>query len=190
MSQWGKPGWRFAMGSPVPVRSDYTSRELRALAKRSRDAAQARRLLSLAAVVDGASRAEAARIGGMDRQTLRDWVHRFDEEGPDGLINHPAPGATPKLNKKQKASLAALVEQGPIPAFRSVSPQRCLRRPSIYRSARDAKERSGAPSAGPPLRMSASAPARRRTAGAGGGVAAGADFASAATRDAMMARRA
>ena len=86
------------MGYPVPVRGDFTSQELRGLAKRSRDAAQARRFLSIAAVLDGASRAEAAKIGGMDRQTLRDWVHRFNEDGPEGLLNHTAPGAAPKLS--------------------------------------------------------------------------------------------
>lgn len=108
------------MGHPVAVRGDYTSKELRALAKRSRDADQARRFLSIAAVMDGASRTEAAKIGGMDRQTLRDWVHRFNEDGPDGLINHTARGPTPKLTKKQKAKLAALVAQGPIPAIHGV----------------------------------------------------------------------
>ena len=108
------------MGHPVAVQGGYTSKELRALAKRSRDADQARRFLSIAAVLDGASRAEAAKIGGMDRQTLRDWIHRFNEDGPDGLINHTAPGPTPKLTKKQKAKLAALVEQGPIPAIHGV----------------------------------------------------------------------
>jgi transposase len=108
------------MSNAVPVRSDYTSGQLRALAKRSRDAAQARRFLSLAAVIDGASRTEAAKIGGMDRQTLRDWVHRFNESGPEGLINHTAPGAAAKLNKRQKAKLAALVAQGPIPAVHGV----------------------------------------------------------------------
>jgi transposase len=108
------------MGYSVAVQGDYTSAELRRLAKQCRDARQARRLLSIAAVVDGASRAEAARIGGMDRQTLRDWVHRFNEEGPDGLINHKAPGATPKLTKEQRARLVALVEQGPIPAIHDV----------------------------------------------------------------------
>jgi transposase len=108
------------MGHPVAVRSDYTSKDLRTLAKRSRNSDQARRFLSIAAVLEGASRAEAAKIGGMDRQTLRDWVHRFNEDGPDGLINHTAPGAAPKLTKKQKAKIAALVEQGPIPAIHGV----------------------------------------------------------------------
>ena len=108
------------MGQPVAVRSDHTSKALRNLAKRSRDADQARRFLSIAAVLDGASRTVAAKIGGMDRQTLRDWVHRFNEDGPEGLINHTAPGPTPKLTKKQKAKLAARVEQGPIPAIHGV----------------------------------------------------------------------
>jgi putative transposase len=108
------------MGQPIGVRGGYSSAELRGLAKRSRDADQARRLLSIAAVVDGASRADAAKIGGMDRQTLRDWVHRFNEGGPDGLMNHVAPGAAPKLTAAQQAELAALVERGPIPAVDGV----------------------------------------------------------------------
>jgi len=108
------------MGQGVAVRDDYTSEELRGLAKRSRNAAQARRLLSIAAVMDGASRAEAAKIGGMDRQTLRDWVHRFNEAGPEGLVNLTAPGAAPKLSQSQRAKLADLVEQGPIPAIHEV----------------------------------------------------------------------
>jgi len=108
------------MGHAVAVRGKQTSAELRALAKRCSDVGQARRLLSIAAVVDGASRAAAARLGGMDRQTLRDWVHRFNERGPQGLINRRAPGARAKLSAAQKARLAALVEQGPIPAVHDV----------------------------------------------------------------------
>ena len=72
------------MGTAISVRADYSSQELRRLAARVRDAGQARRLLAIAAVLDGASREEAAKIGGMDRQTLRDWVIRFnDQGGPD-----------------------------------------------------------------------------------------------------------
>lgn len=108
------------MGQPIALREDYTSAQLRGLARRCRDAGQARRLLSIAATVDGASRAAAAKQGGMDRQTLRDWVHRFNEAGPDGLINHSAPGGTPKLSAAQRAKLAALVERGPIPAVDGV----------------------------------------------------------------------
>jgi hypothetical protein len=80
-------GGLFAMGQAVPVRADYTASEVRRFARRAKDGAQARRLLALAAVLDGASREEAAKIGGMDRQTLRDWVIRYNEQGPDGLIN-------------------------------------------------------------------------------------------------------
>src|SRR5215467_13891372 len=81
-----------AMGRAIAVRTDYTAEEIRGLGKRVKDAAQARRLLAIAAVLDGASRTEAAKIGGMDRQTLRDWVIRFNDQGPDGLINIPSPG--------------------------------------------------------------------------------------------------
>src|SRR5215831_7920346 len=84
-----------AMGRAIAVRTDYTAEEIRGLAKRVKDAAQARRLLAIAAVLDGASRSEAAKIGGMDRQTLRDWVIRFNDQGPDGLINIPSPGVPP-----------------------------------------------------------------------------------------------
>jgi transposase-like protein len=66
-----------AMGQAIAVRADYTAGEVRRLAKRVKDVAQARRLLAIAAVLAGASHTEAAKIGGMDRQTLRDWVIRF-----------------------------------------------------------------------------------------------------------------
>jgi transposase len=108
------------MGQAVGVRADYTSDEVRRLAKRARDAAQARRLLAIAAVLDGASRADAAKIGGMDRQTLRDWVIRFNERGPDGLVNIPSPGVRPKLNATHRAFLAHIVEEGPTPAVHGV----------------------------------------------------------------------
>src|SRR5271168_4588058 len=99
---------------------DFKGGEGRRLAKRARDVGQARRLLAIAAVLDGASRAEAAKVGGMDRQTLRDWVVRFNEQGPDGLINVPAPGAPAKLNKRHRAFLARIVDEGPIPAVHGV----------------------------------------------------------------------
>jgi transposase len=108
------------MGHAIPVRTDYTAGEVRRLAQRAKDAAQARRLLAIAAVLDGVSREEAAKIGGMDRQTLRDWVIRFNEQGPDGLINIPSPGVPPKLNTLHKVFLARLVEEGPIPAIHGV----------------------------------------------------------------------
>ena len=71
------------MGQPIVVRTDFTAVEVRRLARRAKDSDQVRRLLAIAAVLDGASRAEAAKVGGMDRQTLRDWVIRFNEQGPD-----------------------------------------------------------------------------------------------------------
>lgn len=108
------------MGTAITMRVDYSSKELRRLAARVKDAGQARRLLAIAAVLDGASREEAAKIGGMDRQTLRDWVIRFNEQGPDGLINKSSPGAPGKLTEEHKAFLARLVEEGPIPAVHGV----------------------------------------------------------------------
>jgi transposase len=85
-----------------------------------KNAAQARRLLAIAAVLDGATREEAAKIGVMDRQTLRDWVIRFNQQGPDGLINKLSPGAPGKLTDEHKAFLVRLVEDGPIPAIDGV----------------------------------------------------------------------
>jgi len=97
------------MGQAIAVTRDFTSEEVRQLAKRAKDAAQARRLLAMVAVLDGASRQDAAKAGGMDRQTLRDWVIRFNEKGPDGLVNIPSPGVPPKLDNRHKAFLARLL---------------------------------------------------------------------------------
>jgi putative transposase len=108
------------MGQAIAVGTYYTSGEVRWLAQRAKDAGQARRLLAIAAVLDGSSREEAARVGGMDRQTLRDWVIRFNEQGPEGLINIPSPGAPAKLTTEHKAFLAWIVEEGPIPAIHGV----------------------------------------------------------------------
>src|SRR3546814_15266612 len=87
----------------VQLRDDYDAAELRRLAKRSRDNRQIRRLLALAAVYDGMSRADAAQIGGMDRQTLRDWAHRFNAEGAEGLTDRPRPGRERRLSGAQMA---------------------------------------------------------------------------------------
>jgi transposase len=100
------------MPAAAKLRTDYSVDELRRLAKGSKDANQTRRLLSLAAVLDGMKRADAARIGGMDRQTLRDWVHRFNKAGPDGLRDAWASGPAPRLLVAQKAQLADIVEAG------------------------------------------------------------------------------
>lgn len=101
------------MTAAVSLREDYSASTLRRLAARARDAHVARRLLSLAAVRDGASRTEAARIGGMDRQTLRDWVHRFNAEGPDGLRDQRHFGPNCRLTASQQTELAGLIEAGP-----------------------------------------------------------------------------
>ena len=101
------------MPSAVKLREDFSADELRHLAKRSKDANQSRRLLSLAAVREGKVRGEAARAGGMDRQTLRDWVHRFNAEGPDGLLDHRAPPRKSRLTATEMAELSAIVEAGP-----------------------------------------------------------------------------
>ena len=105
------------MGQAIVVRTDYSSGEVRRLAQRAKNAGQARRLLAIALVLDGCSREAAARVGGMDRQTLRDWVIRFNEQGPEGLINIPSPGAPSKLNAEHKAFLARIVDEGPTPLY-------------------------------------------------------------------------
>ncbi len=115
------------MTAPVKVtRTDHTAGELRELAVKSRDAAQTRRLLAIAMVLDGSSRADAARQAGMDRQTLRDWVHRYNKAGPDGLISRSAPGRQAKLNPEQMQELRDLVIAGPDPAVHHVVRWRCV----------------------------------------------------------------
>jgi transposase len=104
----------------ISLRDDYDAAELRALARRSRDVPQARRLLALAGVYDGMGRAEAARIGGMDRQTLRDWAHRFNAEGPEGLRNRAGAGRRRRLSEAQMQELAEIVETGPDPKIDGV----------------------------------------------------------------------
>jgi transposase len=108
------------MGIAISVRTDYSSDRLRGLAARVKDVGQARWLLAIAAVLDGHSRTEAAKIGGMDRQTLRDWVIRFNAQGPDDLVNKPSPGGPSKLSDAHKAVLARIVEEGPMPAIHDV----------------------------------------------------------------------
>src|SRR6478609_6329319 len=101
------------MPSAVRLREEYSSEELRALARRSKSVNQSRRLLSLAAVLEGMDRGAAAKIGGMDRQTLRDWVHRFNGSGLEGLIDNWTDGPKPRLSADQLAQFAQLVEVGP-----------------------------------------------------------------------------
>ena len=102
------------------TRTEHTPTQLRAIAVKCGDAKQTRRLLAIALVLEGASRAEAARQTGMDRQTLRDWVHRFNATGVDGLISRPPPGPTPKLTEAQMTELHQLVIKGPDPKIHKV----------------------------------------------------------------------
>ena len=103
------------MPAAIALREDFSASDLRKLARWARDAHQSRRLLALAAVREGRSREEAAQIGGMDRQTLRDWVLRFNAQGPQGLLNRTAPGRQGWLNADQLRQLAQVVETGPDP---------------------------------------------------------------------------
>jgi transposase len=114
------------MGAAVGLRDDFGAEELRRLAVLAKDADQARRLLALAAVCAGMRREEAARLGGMDRQTLRDWVHRFNEQGVDGLINVKPTGRRPRLSLAQLEDLRQLVEAGPDPHKDGVVRWRCV----------------------------------------------------------------
>lgn len=109
------------MGAPVPIRGDIPAEELRRLARLEADGRVACRLLALANVLDGMSRERAARQAGMDRQTLRDWVIRFNEHGIEGLHDRPRSGRPPWLNEGQMATFKALVLRGPDPERDGVS---------------------------------------------------------------------
>ena len=110
----------------VITRMEYNAAELRDLAVKSRDTAQSRRLLAIAMVLDGSSRDDAARQAGMDRQTLRDWVHRYNDLGVNGLVSRCAPGPVPKLTAAQMQEFRALVVAGPDPAVHHVARWRCV----------------------------------------------------------------
>ncbi len=106
--------------SAVALRADYDASGLRALARASKSGGLTRRLLALAAIYDGGSRTDAARIGDVGLQTIRDWVLRFNAAGPDGLIDAVPPGGVPLLDDAQRQALAQIVESGPIPASHGV----------------------------------------------------------------------
>jgi transposase len=115
------------------TRRDLSAAELRREAARSRDANAARRMLAIALVLDGHPREDAAEACGMDRQTLRDWVHRYNAEGVAGPSNRRAPGPAPRLSAEQEAAVDRWVEQGPELARDGVVRWRC----------RDLRERIG-----------------------------------------------
>lgn len=101
------------MVAQITIRRDYEPDDLRRLAARTRNGAQSRRLLAMALVLEGKCRNEAARLCGMDRQILCDWVHRFNAGGPEGLKNRKPSGRQCRVNDEQKAALAEIVRRGP-----------------------------------------------------------------------------
>ena len=114
------------MGQALAITNrEHSAADLRRIASRHKDAAVVRRRLALAQVLDGKSRTEAARQNGMDRQTLCDWVHRYNAAGVAGLASRVAPGPTPRLDETQMAELEALVLKGPDPATDGVVRWRC-----------------------------------------------------------------
>ncbi len=115
------------MGAAVTItRMEHTAAELRAMAGKCRDGAQVRRLLAVAMVLEGCARTEAAEQNGMNRQTPRDWVHRYNSAGVDGLKSRSSPGPTPALTAGQMAELKALVIKGPDLETHKVVRWRCL----------------------------------------------------------------
>jgi transposase len=104
--------WEVLMGGAIKVtRTDMSAKDLRCAAKRTKDGRVVRRLLAIALVLDGVDRETAARSSGMDRQTLRDWAHRFNAEGIEGLSDRNGKGAKPRLSPKQQAQFVAWVER-------------------------------------------------------------------------------
>ena len=100
---------------PIPLRSDFDATLVRQAARQSKNGAQARRLLALAVIYEGQSRTEAARIGGVTLQIIRDWVLKFNAAGPAGLIDRKAPGQPSRLTAVHRAALVDAVERGPDP---------------------------------------------------------------------------
>jgi transposase len=114
------------MGKPIEVaRTERSAAELRELAAGTRDGAVVRRLLGIALILEGHSRAEAARLNGMDRQTLRDWVHRYNDEGGAGLRSRVSPGRPAALNEEQMEALRIMVLEGPDAQRNAVVRWRC-----------------------------------------------------------------
>ena len=110
----------------VALREDWDASGVRAAARAAQDADQVRRLLAIAAVYEGKPRSAAAQAGAMDRQTLRDWVHRFNAQGPEGLIDRKPPGVKRRLSAEQEAELAQLIEDGPKVETDGVVRWRCV----------------------------------------------------------------
>ena len=114
------------MSGAILMRDDYSGEELRRLAAVACDGGQSRRLMALAAIADGKNRTQAAAVGLMDRQTLRDWVIRFNAQGPEGLINKKASGRPSKLTAEQRRELAEIVKEGPADYVPGLIRWRCI----------------------------------------------------------------
>jgi len=108
------------MAIPVALRGDFKASQLRGLARKTKDGPQARRLLAVAAIYDGATRTEAAKIGGVGLQIIRDWVMRFNARGAAGLLDGKSPGQPSKLNDEQRQAIVRMIESGPIAAIHGV----------------------------------------------------------------------
>jgi len=108
------------MRRPIALRTDFDAASLRRIARESEDADQVRRLLALAVIYDGGSRTQAAEIGGVTLQVVRDWVLRFNAHGPEGLVDRKAPGQPSRLNDEHRAALATMIESGPMPSLHGV----------------------------------------------------------------------
>lgn len=115
------------MGQPVEITNfEYSAADLRRFASREKSGEVVRRLLALAMILEGHSRTEAAKMNGMDRQTLPDWVHRYNAAGLAGLTSRVGAGPTPFLNAAQMAELRTLVVKGPDPEVDQVVRWRCV----------------------------------------------------------------
>jgi transposase len=108
------------MAVPIKLRDDFGGADVRAHARRCKDGAQVRRLLAIATILDGGSRGDAALVGGVTRQIVRDWVLRFNADGPDGLATRKAPGPQTILSDVHRRALEEIIESGPIPAAHGV----------------------------------------------------------------------
>ena len=108
------------MSAAIGLRGDFDAARLRGIAKQAKDGPQARRLLTLASIYAGATRTEAAKIGGVTVQIVRDWVVKFNARGPEGLLNRKAPGQASRLKDEHRTALTRMIESGPMPAVHGV----------------------------------------------------------------------
>lgn len=115
------------MGQAITITNlGYSAADLRRLMSKQKDGAVVRRLMALALILEGRSRSEAAQQSGMERQTLRDWVHRYNAEGVAGLFSRVGAGPAPRLTEAQLAVFRELVIAGPDPETDKVVRWRCI----------------------------------------------------------------